>query len=268
MNRTMKTEQIVAILSKGMIEPKITVIGCGGAGNNVVQRIHCDCRTRVETIALNTDEKKLEQIEADKKVLIGKDTTQGDGAMGFPEVGEFCAERARSTIKEVLSGSDIVIIVAGMGGGTGTGAAPIIAEVSRELDAVTFAIAIHPFSFETERVKTAGEGIKRLKEVAETTVVLDNDKLLQYAADAKLSDSFAIMDRSIIKIIDSFCTQISESFISQIVPEVEEMVQNLDAEESFQMTSMPSPEAELIHASLGAMEAKEQDDMGNPLMIR
>jgi len=253
MDRGARTEQIVAMLSKGMIEPRITVVGCGGAGNNVVQRVFEDCRTRVETVAVNTDEKKLDSIEADKKVLIGKDVTNGNGASGFPEVGEYCADRARGAFKQVLEGSDIVIIVAGMGGGTGTGAAPVIAEVSKELDAVTFAIAINPFSYEDERLKKAGEGIRRLREITETTVVLDNDRLLQLAGDATVSEAFAVMDRSIIKIIDSLCLQISESFISQITPEIEEMVQRIDEEEKV-LSPLAAPEAALIHASIGELE--------------
>lgn len=269
MDKSARTEQIVAMLSKGIIEPKITVVGCGGAGNNVVQRIYEDCRTRVETVAVNTDEKKLDSIEASKKVLIGKDITQGLGACGFPEVGEYCAERARDAFKQVLDGSDIVIIVAGMGGGTGTGAAPIIAEVSKELDAVTFAIAINPFSYETERLKKASEGIRRLREVTEITVVLDNDRLLQFAGDSPISESFAVMERSIIKIIDSLCLQIGESFISQITPEIEEMVQKIDEEDMCGLSPLATPEAELIHASIGELDDKDVGGgLGDPLMLR
>ncbi|MDD1770322.1 MAG: hypothetical protein LUO79_04470 [Methanomassiliicoccales archaeon] len=268
MDKGARTEQIIAMLSKGMIEPKITVVGCGGAGNNVVQRVFEDCRTRVETVAVNTDETKLDSIEADKKVLIGKDVTNGAGACGFPEVGEYCADRARDAFRQVLDGSDIVIIVAGMGGGTGTGAAPIIAEVSKELDAVTFGIAINPFSYENERVLKAGEGIRRLRETTETTVVLDNDKLLQYAGDVPVSEAFAVMDRSIIKIIDSLCLQIGESFISQITPEIEEMVQRIDEEEGA-LAPPATPEAELIHASIGELDGAEPaTELPSPLELR
>ncbi len=269
MDKSEQTEQLVAELSKGIIEPKITVVGCGGAGNNVVQRIFSDCRDRVETVAINTDERKLDEIEADKKILIGKDITQGEGACGFPEVGEYCADRARSVFKDVLAGSDIVIIVAGMGGGTGTGAAPIVAEVSKELDAVTFAIAINPFSYETERVRKASEGVKRLREITETTVVLDNDQLLKYAGDCSIGESFAIMERSIIKIIDSLCSQISESFISQMTPEVEEMVSRIDEQRNYELARVASPETALIHASLEELQEKQPEtQIENPLLIR
>jgi cell division protein FtsZ len=251
MNKTMKTEQIVEMLSKGMIEPRISVVGCGGAGNNIINGIYWGCKSNIETIAVNTDEKKLEKIDAHKKILIGKDVTQGEGAGGFPEVGEYCAECARPTFKEVLKGSDIVFVIAGMGGGTGTGAAPVIAEVARELDAVTFAIAINPFSFEKENLKRAQEGLKRLRGSAETVLVLDNDRLLEIAGDVAVRDSFAIMERSIVKIIESVCAKISESFITQIASDVEEMLHELDEEGTNEMAHTSTPEAELIHASVG-----------------
>lgn len=251
MDKTMKTEQIVAMLSKGMIEPKISVVGCGGAGTNVINGIYWNCKSNIETIAVNTDERKLDKIDAHKKILIGKDITLGDGAGGFPEVGEYCAECARDTLKDVLKGSDIVFVIAGMGGGTGTGAAPIVAEVAKELDAVTFAIAINPFSFEKDSKVRAAEGVKRLRAIAETTLVLDNDRLLEIAGDIAVKESFAIMERSIIKIIESVCSKITESFITQIASDVEEMLHEIEEHEADEMVDVKTPEAELLHATIG-----------------
>jgi cell division protein FtsZ len=265
MDKTMKAEQVVAMLSKGMIEPKITVVGCGGAGNNIVQSIYSGCRSNVETVAVNTDERKLAEIEVHKKVFIGKDVTEGKGANGFPEVGEYCAECARPTFKKMLSGSDIVIVVAGMGGGTGTGVAPIIAEVSKELDAVTFAIAINPFSYETDRVKKASEGVRRLQAVTNNTIVFNNDRLLELAGDSTISESFAIVERSIMRIIDSLCAQISESFISSIAPEVEEIFQSI--EEPEQGLALMAPTPELMQASVAELGPK-MPEMSSNLMVR
>jgi cell division protein FtsZ len=214
------SEQIVATLSKGLLEPRISVVGCGGAGNNVVNSIYWSNK-KVETVAVNTDESKLEKIDAHKKILIGKDVTHGQGAGGFPEVGEHCAEMARGALKDVLKGSDIVIVVAGMGGGTGTGAAPVVADVARGLNAVTFSIAITPFSYERARQSTAKEGIRKLKSVSENTVVLENDSLLKYAGDIPVNDSFAIMERSINTIIESMTQKITEEVVSPIREEVE-----------------------------------------------
>ena len=266
MDKTMRTEQVVAMLSKGMIEPKITVVGCGGAGNNIVQSIYSGCRNNVETIAVNTDERKLAEINVHKKVFIGKDVTEGKGANGFPEVGEYCAVCARPTFKKMLSGSDIVIVVAGMGGGTGTGVAPIVAEVSKELDAVTFAIAINPFSFETERTKKASDGVKRLQAVTNNTIVFNNDRLLELAGDSTVSESFAIVERSIMRIIDSLCAQISESFISSIAPEVEEIFQSIE-EEPEQHSALIAPSAEPMQASVAELGPK-MPEIGSTLMVR
>jgi len=264
MEQSERAEQIVAMLSKGIIEPKITVVGCGGAGNNIVQSLYNDNRRNVETVAVNTDEHKLQEITVHKKMLIGKDITQGKGAGGFPEVGEYCADCARSFFKETLTGSDIVIIVAGMGGGTGTGVAPVVAQVSKELDAVTFAIAISPFSYEGERVQKAKEGISKLREVVSNTIVLDNDRLLEVAGDLPISQSFAVMEKSVGRIIDSLCIQITECFISQMTPEVEEMMHRVEEEQD--VSPLAAPEAAMIQASSGELE--KPSDVNGTLIMR
>jgi cell division protein FtsZ len=241
------SEQIVATLSKGLLEPRISVVGCGGAGNNVVNSIYWSNK-HVETIAVNTDESKLERIDAHKKILIGKDVTHGQGAGGFPEVGEHCADMARSALESVLRGSDIVIVVAGMGGGTGTGAAPVVVEVAKGMNAVTFAIAINPFTHEMGRQDTAREGIKKLKSVTENTIVLENDCLLQLAGDTPINESFAIMERSINNIIESMTHQITEEVVSPIREEVEAYFRHQsDVEIIPQQTVQPF--AELVTAN-------------------
>ncbi len=239
-------EQIVATLSKGLVEPKISVVGCGGAGNNVVNSIYWSNK-RVETVAVNTDETKLDNIVAHKKVLIGKDVTHGQGAQ-YPAVGEQCADMARSYLEDVLKGSDIVIVIAGMGGGTGTGAAPVVAEVAKGLNAVTFAIAINPFSHERGRQDTAKEGIRKLRNIAEHTIVLENDRLLQIAGDVSISESFAIMERSINGMIDSMTHQISHDVIAPIREEVDAYMREKSSVEI--VTDADSmPVAQLISAA-------------------
>lgn len=228
MDKTAHEEQLVDMLTKGLAAPRISVVGCGGAGNNVVHSIYWNVQTDVETIAVNTDEKNLERIDAHKKVLIGKDITDGRGAGGSPEVGEYCADCAKDTFDKMFDGADIVFVVAGMGGGTGTGAAPVIAQVAKERGAVTFAIAINPFSYESSRCDLAREGIRRLREVTETTIVLENDRLLEIAGDMTLRETFAIMERSIMKIIESVNTRISESFLTEIESDVREMLRQYD----------------------------------------
>ncbi|MEM0449499.1 MAG: hypothetical protein QW520_06745 [Methanomassiliicoccales archaeon] len=265
MDRDERAEQLVAMLSKGIAEPKITVVGCGGAGNNIVHGLYSENKGNVVTIAINTDERKLQEISAHKKLLIGKDVTMGKGAGGFPEVGEYCAECARPYVREALYGSDIVIIVAGMGGGTGTGVAPVVAQVSKELDAVTFAIAISPFSYEKERAHKAKEGILKLRKVVNDTIVLDNDRLMDIAGDMPLSESLAIMERSVGRIIDSLCAQITECFVSQVTPQVEEMVHHTE-EESLVATLAPPTEDLALNASSLHVNRKTPEIQDNLLM--
>lgn len=249
----MKNEKI-------LMEPKITVVGCGGAGNNVVHSIYW-ANKNVETIAVNTDEVKLEKVDAHKKILIGKDVTHGVGAGGFAEVGEHCAATARSTLEDVLKGSDIVFIVAGMGGGTGTGSAPIVAEVAKGLNAVTFAIAINPFSYESCRQETAEAGIRKLRNVAETTVVLDNDKLLQIAGDYTMTESFSVMDLSINKIIDSVSSKITEDLMTQFKDEMAEALHGAECHVEIVRRPTAAPVAELINAD-AAPETSEMPFAG------
>jgi cell division protein FtsZ len=222
MDQTIRTEQLMEVLERGMMNPKIGVVGLGGAGNNIVNNIYDSCKGNVQIIAINTDEKALQGIKAHKKLLIGKDVTQGKGANGFPEVGEYCAECAKDAIKDSMKDRDVVFIIAGMGGGTGTGTAPVVARIAKELRTITFVIAINPFSFEGGRREKAKEGLIKLKEVAETTVVVDNDKLLAMADNMPIGKAFAIIDRNVVKIIDSFCSQVNTQFVSHLTKEVNE----------------------------------------------
>ncbi|HUR63172.1 MAG TPA: cell division protein FtsZ, partial [Candidatus Thermoplasmatota archaeon] len=114
-------------------EPKIVIVGCGGAGGNTVNRLHKVGVRGAETIAINTDKQALDLVEADKKLLVGKTITRGLGAGGYPEVAERCAEQARGKLEEMLKGADLVFITAGMGGGTGTGTAPVVADVAKKM---------------------------------------------------------------------------------------------------------------------------------------
>ncbi|TFG56251.1 MAG: hypothetical protein E4H30_04850 [Methanomassiliicoccus sp.] len=223
--QTIRTEQMVSMLSRGLTEPKISVVGCGGAGNNIVNNIFSSCKKNVQTVAINTDERSLQKVNAHKKLLIGKDVTEGHGAEGFPEVGEYCAECAKDAIKDAIKDRDIVFVIAGMGGGTGTGTAPVVAQVAKDLNSITFVIAITPFSFEKERMEKAQYGISKIKKIAKTTVVVENDRLLNIAEELPLNKAFSVIDRSVVKIIDSFCSQVSMSFMSALTEEVMQFMQ-------------------------------------------
>ncbi len=170
---------------------KIKVAGVGGGGNNAVNRMITAGVKGVEFIAFNTDRQALKNSLAETKVQIGEKVTKGLGAGANPEVGEQSAEESLDEIREVLSGADMVFITAGMGGGTGTGAAPVIADIAKELGALTVGVVTKPFTFEgSKRLKQAERGIASLKDKVDTLVVIPNDRLLQIS-DKKTSFSKA-----------------------------------------------------------------------------
>lgn len=176
---------------------KIRVIGIGGGGGNVVNSMIKESQIRgVDFIAINTDGQALLNSQASAKIQIGEDLTKGLGSGGNPEIGEKSAEESRERVKELLEGTDMVFITAGMGGGTGTGAAPIIAEVAKEIGALTVAVVTKPFTFEgTRRAVAADEGIEKLKDKVDTLIVIPNQRILE-VVDKKLSllEAFKIAD--------------------------------------------------------------------------
>ncbi len=158
----------------------IKVVGCGGGGNNAVNRMVEAGLRGVEFISVNTDRQALGMSNASVKIQIGEKLTKGLGAGAVPEVGRRAAEESREEIAAALEGADLVFVTAGMGGGTGTGAAPIVAEVARDVGALTIAVVTKPFTFEgKQRMKNAEAGINDLKQRVDTLVVIPNDRLLQ-----------------------------------------------------------------------------------------
>ena len=172
---------------------KIKVIGVGGGGNNAVNRmIDSDVRG-IEFIALNTDRQALYSSRAEIKIQIGEKITKGLGAGANPEIGSKAAEENRNDIMEAIKGTDMIFITAGMGGGTGTGAAPIVAEIAKELGILTVGVVTKPFTFEgKKRLTQAESGIIELKDKVDTLVTIPNDRLLQ-VADKKTTMSQAFM---------------------------------------------------------------------------
>jgi cell division protein FtsZ len=191
--------------------PKMLVVGCGGAGNNSVNRLQRIGVWGAETVAINTDRAHLERVHADKRLLIGSKKTKGQGAGGFPEVGEYCAEEARAELEQILSGADIVFITAGMGGGTGTGSAPVVAEVAKELGAVVVSMVTVPFTVEgKDRRQKAFIGLEKLKANSDSTVVLANDKLLNIVPKMPVNQAFSVMDQMISEVIKEFTEAITQ----------------------------------------------------------
>jgi cell division protein FtsZ len=174
----------------------IKVVGVGGGGTNAVNRMVDAGLTGVEFIAVNTDAQALLMCDADIKIHIGSKVTRGLGAGANPEVGRAAAQESRDELKESLKGADMIFVTAGEGGGTGTGGAPIVAELARELEALTVGVVTRPFSFEgRRRAQQAEEGIADLRERVDTLIVIENDRLLQVVEKkTSIVDAFRLAD--------------------------------------------------------------------------
>lgn len=177
-------------------QASIKVVGVGGGGTNAVNRMIETGIKHVEFIAINTDVQVLKLSVADRQIQIGPKVTKGLGAGFNPELGERAAEESRDVIAEALAGADLIFIASGMGGGTGTGASPIIAEIARQLGSLTIAVVTKPFSFEgRRRAQIAEQGIAKLREKVDTLITIPNDKLLQAVAkNTTLMDAFRSAD--------------------------------------------------------------------------
>jgi cell division protein FtsZ len=174
----------------------IKVVGVGGGGCNAVERMIKEGLQGVEFIAINTDAQALMLSSAPTRVRIGEKLTRGLGSGGNPEQGRKAAEESQEALYNVLRGADMVFVTGGMGGGTGTGAASVIAQIARELGALTIGVVTRPFAFEgSRRIQVAEQGIEKLKEQADTLIVIPNDRLLQIVdKHANLQDAFRIAD--------------------------------------------------------------------------
>jgi len=184
-----------------MHKAKIMVVGCGGGGSNTVTRLTEMGVAGADILALNTDAKHLSITKAHKKILIGKDTTRGLGAGGYPQVGEKAATENRTQIKQALEGVDLVFVTAGLGGGTGTGSAPVVAEIAKSMGAIVVGAVTMPFKMEGTRINKAEDGLAKLRQVTDTVVVIENQKLLEYAGSMPLAQAFALADELISMMI-------------------------------------------------------------------
>lgn len=174
---------------------KIKVIGIGGGGGNSLSRMREIGIKGGELIAINTDAQDLLYVNADQKILIGKELTQGLGAGSNPKVGQEAARESGSEIKKKISGSDMVFITCGLGGGTGTGAAPVVAELAKKQGALVIGVVTLPFTIEgRKRIENAMNGLEKLESVVDTLIVIPNDKLLELAPELPLHTAFKIAD--------------------------------------------------------------------------
>ncbi len=196
---------------------KIAVIGVGGGGNNTVNRLKRLNVKGADLVACNTDRQHLNLLdESIKKLLIGKSVTKGLGAGGFPEVGMKCAEVDRASLEQLLSGTHLVFVCAGMGGGTGTGAAPVIAQIAKDQGAIVVSMVSYPFALERARVKKADDGILRLREVSDSVIILDNNRLVQLVPNLPMNQAFLVADEILAKAISGLVFTITQPSLVNI----------------------------------------------------
>ncbi len=182
-------------------QANIKAIGVGGAGNNMVSWLYKKGIKGAEIIACNTDKQHIDISEADKKFLIGKDLTRGLGCGGFPQKGAEAAQESISHLKEIIRGSDMVFVCAGMGGGTGTGAAPVVASVAKEMGAIVIGTVTMPFSIERARIDKAEFGLQQLRRACDTVIVIDNNRLIQIAGNLPVQQAFAVANELVSTMI-------------------------------------------------------------------
>ena len=182
------------------LQTDITVVGCGGAGGNTVNRMYEEGIEGATLVAANTDAQHLYEIDYDRMILLGKQKTEGRGAGSLPQVGEEAALESQDEIYDAVEGSDMVFVTAGLGGGTGTGSAPIVAKAARECGALTIAIVTTPFTAEGEVRRTNAEaGLERLRDVADTVIVVPNDRLLDAVGKLPIRQAFKISDEVLMR---------------------------------------------------------------------
>ncbi|MFW9924758.1 MAG: cell division protein FtsZ [Candidatus Thorarchaeota archaeon] len=184
------------------IQAKILVIGVGGAGNNAITRLNETGIIGATTLTANTDAQQLLYSKAHKKMLVGRELCRGLGAGNDPQIGAEAAEESSETLKGILSQVDMAFIVCGLGGGTGTGAAPVIARIAKNLGVLTVAICTLPFEVEGKvKAQNAKEGLRRLYESSDTTIVIPNEKLIEIAPELSLKEAFLVADEILIRAV-------------------------------------------------------------------
>lgn len=206
----------------------IRVIGVGGGGSNAVNRMISDDVQGIECYVANTDVQVLKSSPADNKIVLGSDATKGLGAGGNPDVGRKAAEESEADIREAIKGADMVFVTAGMGGGTGTGAAPLVAKLAKEEGALTIAVVTRPFAFEGKRrSKNADDGIEELKKYVDSLIIVSNDNLLEVIGRKPIEEAFQAADNVLRQGVQTISDLISvEALVNLDFADVRSVMQN------------------------------------------
>ncbi len=225
-----------------LYEPNLYVIGVGGCGCNTIEYITEQEMDNVKTVAINTDERVLDDLEADRQMLIGKELTDGKGANGDPDIGTRAALESEEQILKTIDGSDMVIIVAGLGGGTGSGASKVIADLAKRNGKMVFTYAVMPFSMEGEaRQKRAKKMLNYLSKLSHATTVFENDKTLA-DKDSSVKDALAVTDRMLHMVIKNLKMEYITEFFQEIglnAMDLTETLSEVEEEEGEKRKSEP-----------------------------
>jgi len=200
------------INSRGLRKPgecKIAVVGVGGCGNKIVDRLMSLGVSGAECVAINTDIQHLDVIHADKKILIGEKVTQGLGAGNLPYIGRNAMKESVESVDRLISGNDIVFVTAGLGGGTGTGAAPAVAELAREKGAIVIGVVTMPFRHEKNRFEHALKGLNEMRRATHTTIIIDNNKLMDLLPQMSINSTFTVADGILSNLVKSIVETIA-----------------------------------------------------------
>ncbi len=182
------------------LKTNIVVIGCGGSGSNTIQRMSEEGIIGAELYAVNTDAQHLLNVKVPRKILIGRNRTRGLGAGSLPQIGLDAAQESKPAIEKAVTNADMVFITCGLGGGTGTGASPVLAEIARDAGALTIAVVTLPFSVEGAiRMDNAEAGLERLRDIVDTVIVIPNDKLLEVVPHLPLQAAFKVCDEVLMR---------------------------------------------------------------------
>ena len=190
-------------------QANIKVFGAGGAGSNMTNWLYKKGVQGAEIIACNTDQQHLQMSQADKKILIGPSLTRGLGCGGYPQKGKEAAEENLNEIKEAIKNTDMIFLCAGMGGGTGTGSAPVIAKVARDSGAIVIGTVTMPFNIERARIDKAEAGLSELRKVSDTVIVIDNNRLVNLAGNLPVQQAFAVANELVSTMIRGIVETIS-----------------------------------------------------------
>jgi cell division protein FtsZ len=207
-NMGMNDEDLESVLSQ--LTTNIKVVGCGGAGTNTISRCVESDISGAQLLAINTDAQHLLLAESPNKILVGRHLTKGLGAGSLPQIGEEAAKESEQDIRNALGRSDMVFVTCGLGGGTGTGSAPVVAQLAKESGALTIGVVTLPFSVEGMiRMENAEAGLKRLREVCDTVIVIPNDKLLDIVPNLSLNAAFKVADEVLMRSIKGITEMIT-----------------------------------------------------------